>query len=65
MPKDPRLVFALVDSVFLINTRVPIKIHPATETIAETIPIFQYVSSKVRHKAINRNNGIKIIKCFL
>ena len=65
MPKDLNLVFSFVDSVFLINTRVPIRIHPQNETIAKTIAIFQYLSNKVRLKTLNRNNGIKMIKCFL
>jgi hypothetical protein len=65
MPKNPSLVFSLVDSVFLINTKVPIRIHPENETIAKTTAIFQNVSNKVRLKTINRNKGIKMIKCFL
>lgn len=44
---------------------LPIVIQPEKETIANIIAIFQYVSSKVRLKTINRNKGIKMIKCFL
>ena len=65
MPQDPRPVFSLVDSVTLMNTMVPIRTHPENETIAKTIAIFQYASNKVRLKTINRNKGIKMIKCFL